>query len=200
MTDAIAPAGRSYTPSSPSSSMSETAISSLSEADLAKRIKENFITIASTFHTNAMRAIEIGELLNEAKRRVKHGAFEEWLDIHCKLSFSTARRYMKFAENRKEIEEQLKTKSVELTDLNFSAARKLIEAGPSTSKGEQEKASKREVSVKKAKQQVETFKKMWNDFADWQQRSFVKLFKARIAELLEEVENEGDALADKTAS
>jgi len=178
-------------------SATPTPISSLSEEDLARRINENFITIASTFHSNAMRAIEIGELLNEAKRRVKHGAFEEWLKVHCQLSFSTARRYMKFAENRKGIEEQLKMKSVNLTDLNFSAAKRLIEAAP-TPKSEQEKASpKREVSGKTAKRQVEIFKKMWNDFADWQQRSFVKLFKDRIAELLQEVENEGDALADK---
>ena len=44
--------------------------------------------------------------------------------------------------------------------------------------------------------QVEAFKNMWEGFQDWQQRAFVKLFKDRLAELLEEVESEGNASAE----
>jgi len=53
-----------------------------------------------------------------------------------------------------------------------------------------------EISKGKKVKQVEVFKRMWEDFEDWQQRSFVKLFKDRLAELLEEVESEADASAE----
>jgi hypothetical protein len=53
-----------------------------------------------------------------------------------------------------------------------------------------------EMSKGKKVKQVEAFKQMWEDFEDWQQRSFVKRFKDRLAELLEEVESEADASAE----
>jgi hypothetical protein len=102
-----------------------------SPADLAKRINEKYSEMVSTFRTGVQRAIEIGELLEQAKDRVGHGNFEVWLSTNCQLSFSTARRYMKLAEDRPKIEEQLKLetqsgKSVKLTDLNLTSARRLL--------------------------------------------------------------------------
>ena len=110
-----------------------------SPADLAKRINEKYSEIVASLRTTFMRAVEIGELLEQAKDRVGHGNFEVWLSSHCQLSFSTARRYMKLAEDRPKIEEQLKLetasgKSVKLTDLNLSSARRLL-AAPKSSEG-----------------------------------------------------------------
>jgi hypothetical protein len=104
-----------------------------SPADLAKRINEKYSEIVTSLRTTFIRAVEIGELLEQAKDRVGHGNFEVWLSGHCQLSFSTARRYMKLAEDRPKIEEQLKLetqsgKSVKLTDLNLSSARRLLAA------------------------------------------------------------------------
>ena len=105
-----------------------------SPADLAKRINEKYSEIVASLRTTFIRAVEIGELLEQAKDRVGHGNFEVWLSSHCQLSFSTARRYMKLAEDRPKIEEQLKLesqqsgKSVKLTDLNLSSARRLLAA------------------------------------------------------------------------
>jgi hypothetical protein len=111
-----------------------------SPADLAKRINEKYSEIVASLRTTFMRAVEIGELLEQAKDRVGHGNFEVWLSSHCQLSFSTARRYMKLAEDRPKIEEPLKLegqqsgKSVKLTDLNLSSARRLL-AAPRSSTG-----------------------------------------------------------------
>jgi hypothetical protein len=121
-------------PLTTSSSISlPTSPSSLSEADLAKRINDAIESMASAFRNSARRAIEVGELLNEAKDRVKHGNFEEWLRTHCKLSFSTARRYMYFADHRAEIEAALNGKTVSVTDLSLSAAKRLIAPHPKSS-------------------------------------------------------------------
>jgi hypothetical protein len=101
-----------------------------SPADLAKRINEKYSEIVSSLRTTFMRAVEIGELLEQAKDRVGHGNFEAWLSHHCQLSPSTARRYMNLAKDRPKIEEQLKLeaqqsgKSVKLTDLNLTSARR----------------------------------------------------------------------------
>jgi len=114
-------------------------------ADLAKRINEKYSEIVSSLRTTFMRAVEIGELLEQAKDRVGHGNFEVWLSANCQLSFSTARRYMKLAEDRPKIEEQLKVesqqigKSVKLTDLNLSSARRLL-AAPKTQEGSAQKS------------------------------------------------------------
>src|SRR6516225_11751853 len=100
----------------------------MSVPDLAKAINEKYSQIVSSLRTTFIRAVEIGELLEQAKDRVGHGNFEAWLVSHYQMSFSTARRYMKLAEDRPKIEEQLKLetasgKSVKLTDLNLSSAR-----------------------------------------------------------------------------
>src|SRR5262249_11503148 len=63
-------------------------------------------------------AMDVGDLLNEAKSRVGHGNFEPWLKDHCQLSFRTARRYMGMAKDRTQIEARLAAKSANLADLN----------------------------------------------------------------------------------
>jgi hypothetical protein len=71
-----------------------------------------------SFQRSVTHAMEVGDLLIEAKRRVGHGNFEAWLGTHCQLSFRTARRYMGMAKDRAKIEAQLATKTANLADLN----------------------------------------------------------------------------------
>src|SRR5262245_5302144 len=52
---------------------------------------------------------------------------------------------------------------------------------------------KRNTSAKKLAKQFEAFKEQWESFNDYQQHSFVKAFKERIRELLEDVEQEVEA-------
>jgi Protein of unknown function (DUF3102) len=178
-------------------------ISSLSESDLARQINETIEAMERAFRNNVWRAIEVGDLLIEAKKRVGHGSFEAWLRDHCKLSFSTARRYIAFAKDRPKIEAALNGKSVTVTDLSLTAAKRLIEdasaSSNSTTQSSEEQKSKsetkrhHELSQKQKLKQVDDFKKIWEGFEDWQRRKFLKPFKDRIAELLEELENEVEA-------
>jgi len=89
-----------------------------------------------------------------------------------------------------------------VTDLSLTAAKRLIEDASASStpsneeqKSEQKSETKRhhELSQKQKLKQVEDFKKIWEGFEDWQRRKFLKPFKDRIKELLEELENEVEA-------
>ena len=94
--------------------------------ELAKAINEKAAQMAACARTTVQRAMEIGDLLIEAKKRVGHGKFEKWRNDHCQLSPATARRCMELAEQRPELEKQLSTKTLNLSDLNLTAARRLL--------------------------------------------------------------------------
>jgi hypothetical protein len=106
----------------------------MSVPDLARAINEKVAQMAISARTSLARAIEIGELLIEAKRRLAHGKFEKWRDDHCQLSPATARRCMEFAEKRPELEKQLAAKTLNLSDLNLTAARRLLAKPPEKEK------------------------------------------------------------------
>jgi hypothetical protein len=99
-------------------------VASLSDADLAKTINDKVRSMLASYRSSVGHAVEVGELLKEAKVRVGHGNFEPWLKEHCNLSFRTARRYMKLAENRAQIEAQFKSANV--ADLTVSGAQRLL--------------------------------------------------------------------------
>jgi hypothetical protein len=98
----------------------------MSVPDLARAINEKVAQMNISARTSLARAIEIGELLIEAKRRVGHGKFEQWRNEHCQLSPATARRCVEFAEKRPELEKHLASKTLNLSDLNLTSARKLL--------------------------------------------------------------------------
>ena len=101
-------------------------LTSLTEADLAKQIKDRLWAMENAFRRSALNAIEAGEALVEAKKRVGHGKFEAWLKDHCQLSYATARRYMGFAKNRSKIEAALNSKSLTMSDLSLNDVQRLI--------------------------------------------------------------------------
>src|SRR6516164_6045343 len=63
-----------------------------SPADLAKRINEKYSEIVASLRTTFIRAVEIGELLEQAKDRVGHGNFEVWLN---RITTGELLRYVK---------------------------------------------------------------------------------------------------------
>ena len=67
--------------------------------ELAERISIR-VRMAENHAKKALEyALEIGELLNEAKPLVKHGDWDKWLTEHCNLAARTARAYMKLAKD-----------------------------------------------------------------------------------------------------
>jgi hypothetical protein len=65
-------------------------VAALSDADLAKAINDKVRSMLASYRSSVGHAVEVGELLKEAKARVGHGNFEPWLKEHCNLSFRTA--------------------------------------------------------------------------------------------------------------
>jgi hypothetical protein len=98
--------------------------------ELTCAIRDKVAQITSSLRTSVACAIETGALLIEAKRRLGHGNFERWVADNCHLSPATARRWMELANKKPELEKQLATKSLNLSDLNLSSARRLIAPPP----------------------------------------------------------------------
>jgi hypothetical protein len=93
-------------------------------ADYARAINDKLSQMVASARTTLQRAIEIGELLKQAKERVGHGNFEAWVTDHCQLSYRSARRYMTLARDRTEIEAQAKMANV--ANLNATTAQRLL--------------------------------------------------------------------------
>jgi hypothetical protein len=55
-------------------------------SDLARLINEKVAQMVASARTSFTRAIEIGDLLKQAKDRVGHGNFESWVNDHCSFS------------------------------------------------------------------------------------------------------------------
>jgi len=108
-------------------------------ADLARAINDKLSQMVVAARTGFTRAIEIGELLKQAKERVGHGNFEAWVNDHCQLSYRSARRYMKLADDRPKIEEQLKVeapaKMANVANLNVATAQRLLTPPKPTQEG-----------------------------------------------------------------
>ena len=54
------------------------ALSKMKPPELAKAINEKVAQMTASARTTVQRAMEIGDLLIEAKKRVGHGKFEKW--------------------------------------------------------------------------------------------------------------------------
>jgi hypothetical protein len=85
--------------------------------ELAKQIYLRHTEIVSAKRNIVVQAIEVGELLNQAKARLKHGEWLPWLKDNCMLKERTAERYMHLATNKQKLAEVLAAKSVPMSDL-----------------------------------------------------------------------------------
>jgi Protein of unknown function (DUF3102) len=71
--------------------------------DLAFRIKAEHEASTEFARRSLVHAMAAGDLLLEAKERLKHGQWMPWLKEHCAIPDRTARLYMRLAENRSQI-------------------------------------------------------------------------------------------------
>ena len=72
--------------------------------ELATRINEAYEAVASAQKGTLEYAIKTGELLQEAKNKVKHGEWSKWLELNCpNIPARTATDYMKLAEQHAHI-------------------------------------------------------------------------------------------------
>lgn len=56
--------------------------------------------IENALHQSLNNAIEIGQLLTDAKKALPHGQFTSWIETNCIFTDRTARRYMKLHKER----------------------------------------------------------------------------------------------------
>jgi hypothetical protein len=91
---------------------------------LAAGIYECHEDASRAWHRCVARAMEAGDLLKQAKDIAGHGNFMRWLKDDCKIPARSAERYMQLADNRKTIEEQMKSAAV--ANLTLRQAERLI--------------------------------------------------------------------------
>src|SRR6516164_3462768 len=89
--------------------------------DLAARIRAEHEAVSAAFRDSVRHAIAAGELLIEAKGQLGHGRWLPWLRDYCTISERTAQLYMRVANNRAEIENQMRSGVADLS-LNEVAA------------------------------------------------------------------------------
>jgi Protein of unknown function (DUF3102) len=109
--------------------MTDLALSN-SLTDLAFRIRKYHEATVASLKSTIESAMNAGDLLIEAKAKLKHGQWQVWLKDHCAIPSRTARHYMRLANAR-----------ASLTDENgnmpFSTINEAIEAlAPPPSEGE----------------------------------------------------------------
>jgi Protein of unknown function (DUF3102) len=96
-------------------------------AELAARINEAYEAVASAQKGTLEYAIKTGELLQEAKNRLKHGEWSNWLELNCpNIPARTATDYMKLAEHQSRLDPNRQR----ATDLSIRGALRAVKLGP----------------------------------------------------------------------
>jgi hypothetical protein len=103
----------------------------MTSEQLGQSIREKHASMLRAFKASVVTAIEVGELLVEAKKRVGHGNFEGWVKDHCGFSYRSARRYTQMARDKDKLLAQLNPNNAALGDL--SATRLLAKPSGSAS-------------------------------------------------------------------
>ena len=97
--------------------------------ELATRINEAYEAVASAQKGTLEYAIKTGELLQEAKNKVKHGEWSKWLELNCpNIPARTATDYMKLAEQHAHIGPNRQRAA----DLSIRSALRSIKPEPKT--------------------------------------------------------------------
>jgi len=110
-----------------------TGSAALSEVELVSRIAEQLKQMndyaVSIKKTVLHQAIKLGELLLQAKERVGHGKFGEWLQTNnLDISERSAQRYMMLKAEWPKIEAWCKANSATVADLSLNKAQQIIAA------------------------------------------------------------------------
>lgn len=93
-------------------------------ANLATAINEAHEKVQSTMRAGLEYARAAGNLLIEAKARLRHGEWLPWVKANCRPAERTARLYMQIASQW----DELQAKSATVADLTFREAGKLLSA------------------------------------------------------------------------
>ena len=96
-------------------------------SEWATRINNEFVEIERANINVVERAIAFGKTLHQAKEKVGHGNWLDWLKTNCsKVSERSATRYINLAAKEMELREKMKTKSATVADLSLNAALALV--------------------------------------------------------------------------
>jgi hypothetical protein len=107
--------------------------------ELAARINEAYEALASAQKGTLEYAIKTGELLQEAKKKVKHGGWSKWLERNCpNIPARTATDYMKLAEHQSCLDPNRQRAA----DLSMRGALRAIKLQPEPKTGQKPKKSK----------------------------------------------------------
>ena len=107
--------------------------------ELATRINEAYEAVASAQKGTLEYAIKTGELLQEAKNKVKHGEWSKWLELNCpNIPARTATDYMKLAEQQARIAPNRQRAA----DLSIRGALRAIKPQPEPKTRQKPKKSK----------------------------------------------------------
>jgi DUF3102 family protein len=92
-------------------------------ADIAARVREAHAKFVDALRGGMVRAIEAGELLIQAKAKLKHGEWLPWLADQCGVPERSAQLYMRVARHR---DTYLDAKSAKVSDLGIGQAMRLL--------------------------------------------------------------------------
>lgn len=118
-----------------------------------QRINELYREISTLFVSSLEKAIEMGDLLLEAKRTLDHGQFTPWIEDNFPFSTKTANRWMTLALNKKDLKKLTKgNKALSLTDAYSISVANVVtpKAPPSSSGGAKQGISRRAVDAAQA--------------------------------------------------
>lgn len=76
-----------------------TELATRTTTDIAADVNREHRLVETVKHNLVAHAIKCGELLIEAKSRLEHGEWGEWMDTHCEFSDWTAQLYMRVARD-----------------------------------------------------------------------------------------------------
>ena len=108
----------------------------LTGAALVKKINTLHADCERGLSRSLRIAMEVGDLLAEAKRQCKHGEWADWVEKNCHFSYRSARMYMQLAKNRAMVEQN---GNGAVPFLTINQSKKLI-AGPSRPKAPEAEA------------------------------------------------------------
>jgi hypothetical protein len=81
------------------------------------RVNELYRDLSTLFSNSIEKAIEMGDVLLEAKNSLDHGQFKPWVEENFIFSYRTANKWMNLALNKKDVRKLIKgNKVLSLTD------------------------------------------------------------------------------------
>ncbi len=117
---------RNDVPPAASTALVPTETSKRSLADLSVEIQRAHGDAIGGLRTGAAAAIRAGKALAEAKKKVPHGFWEDYVALECRLSKRTAQTYMSLARREGELDQLLDGKAPETAFLTQAQALKLL--------------------------------------------------------------------------